>query len=110
MAGDWFDGGGTGVAVDTHALLEDKAVIKAIASMVDAGALVSLGTTSDGGALALTVTVDGRWRREYFRDLDGLMAWLAEAAPAVSDVAHRARGSDGRQTASAARGSRSRRS
>jgi hypothetical protein len=57
--------------------------------MVGAGALVSMGTTSDGGALGVTVTVDGKWRREYFRDEDELLAWLAQAVAAV----HSAKGS-----------------
>ena len=54
--------------------------------LVEAGALVSLGTTSDGGALGVTVTVDGRWRREYFRQADELTAWIAEALPAVQEL------------------------
>jgi hypothetical protein len=31
----------------------------------------------------LTVTVDGRYRREYFRDEDTMLAWIAQAIPAV---------------------------
>lgn len=79
---DWFDGAGSGGAVDVAALLDSKAG-ELLFAMVDYGALLSLGKTSDGGALGVTVTVDGRWRREYFRELEALMEWLAEAAPAV---------------------------
>jgi hypothetical protein len=82
---DWFDGNGTGDPVDVTKILDGLAAA-GIAEMVGAGALVSLGTTSDGGALGLTVTVDGRYRREYFRDEDTLLAWIAEAIPAVHDA------------------------
>lgn len=83
VAGDWFDGNGNGAAVDVHELVDAKLGMKALLDVVQEGALVSLGTTSDGGALGVTVTVDGRWRREYFRTADELTAWLAEALPAV---------------------------
>jgi hypothetical protein len=80
--GSWISGGGGGSAVDVTALLDVPAA-KAIAELCQLGALVSLGTTRDGGALGVTVTVDGEWRREYFRNADELMAWLAEAVPGV---------------------------
>lgn len=83
MADDWFDGGGSGSPVDVAALLDSVGVQEAVCCMLAAGALVSMGTTSDQGALGLTVTVDGRWRREYFRDADELKSWLGEALPAV---------------------------
>lgn len=89
MAGDWFDGNGDGHAVDVAAIL-DGLPTQGVVELVSAGALVSLGTTSDGGALGVTVTVDGRWRREYFRDGTDLAAWIAQALPAV----HEARGTD----------------
>ncbi len=79
---DWFDGNGSGNAIDAVKLLDSKAG-EGLHELVGAGALVSMGLTSDGGALGVTVTVDGRWRREYFRDEDALMAWVAEALPAV---------------------------
>jgi len=90
MAGDWLDGGGNGHSVDVHGAIDAQA-LKGILAMVEAGALVSLGTTSDGGALGITVTVDGRWRREYVRNADELKAYLAEAVPAVEDLAAAAR-------------------
>lgn len=79
---DWFDGNGDGSSVDVAELLDGLAS-QGVRELVDAGALVSLGTTRDGGALAITVTVDGRWRREYFREADALCAWIGEAIPAV---------------------------
>lgn len=80
---DWFDGGGSGKAADVQLLFDGHGVTEALIEIVQLGALLSLGTTSDGGAMGVTVTVDGRWRREYFRDADELQGWLAEALPAV---------------------------
>lgn len=82
MAGDWFDGAGQGGSIDPHEIA-GAAAVKPLLDIVAAGALLSLTTTSDGGALGVTVTVDGRYRREYFRSEDELVAWLAEAVPAV---------------------------
>jgi hypothetical protein len=87
VAGDWFDGNGNGSAIDAAAIVSGVPM-QGVLEMVDAGALVSLGKTSDGGALGVTVTVDGRWRREYFRNADDLGLWIAEALPAI----HEARG------------------
>lgn len=80
---DWFSGtSGSGSPVDVEAVMDSKAPA-ALWEIVQAGALLSLGTTSDGGALGVTVTVDGRWRREYVRSSEELEAWLSEALPAV---------------------------
>lgn len=93
---DWFDGGGSGKAVDVPALLDSDA-LGALLEVVQLGALVGLGTTSDGGALGVTVTVDGRWRREYFRDSEELVSWMAEALPAVRSAVEAASASSGRR-------------
>lgn len=100
--GDWFDGAGTGGQVNVAETMDDL-VIAGFQEIVAAGALLSLGTTSDGGALGVTVTVDGRWRREYFRDAESLQLWLAEAIPAVQSA-------KSAESASAGRGQRQRRS
>jgi hypothetical protein len=99
---DWFDEGGSGSAVDVIAML-DSGASDGLNAMVALGALVSLGITSDGGALGVTVTVDGRWRREYFRESEALTDWLKEALPAVSEACQA-------RAASAVRGTRQRRS
>lgn len=99
---DWFDEARGGARVDVPALL-DSSGGAALAELVGSGALVSMGLTRDGGALGVTVTVDGRWRREYFRDGEALTDWVAEALPAVRAAVEDARGS-------AEAGSRSRRS
>lgn len=74
---DWLDSGGNGSTVDVPALLDSRAS-DLLGVVVAAGALVSLGLTSDRGALGVTVTVDGRWRREYHRDADSLVTWLQD--------------------------------
>lgn len=79
---DWFEGSGNGNAVDVEAVMDSGAPV-VIWRIVAAGALVSMGTTSDGGSLGVTVTLDGRWRREYFRDSDELVSWLLGAADAI---------------------------
>lgn len=76
---DWLDGGAGGRSVDVAALLDSKAAELAW-RVVQAGALLSFGRTGDGGALGVTVTIDGRWRREYFRDSEELVEWLDGAA------------------------------
>lgn len=76
---DWLDGGGNGSTVDVSALLDSNAADNAW-RVVQAGALLSFGRTSDGGALGVTVTIDGRWRRDYFRDAEELTEWLSGAA------------------------------
>lgn len=84
MAVDWFDANGTGGAVDLAELL-DGAAAQGLREIADNGALVSFGLTSDGGAMHVTVTQDQRYRREYFRDRDTLLAWIGEAILATSD-------------------------
>lgn len=73
--GDWLDAGGSGSAIDVAALLDSKGG-EFLHEVAATGALVSLGLTSDGGALGVTVTVDGRYRREYFRTAEDLADWL----------------------------------
>lgn len=82
MSANWFEGSANGSAVDVAELLDGLGA-QGIRELVEAGALVSVGTTRDGGALALTVTVDGTWRRDYFRKQDEMLLWIAEAIPAV---------------------------
>lgn len=82
MADDWFDGSRSGGAVSCAEVL-DAGALDGVVRLVGAGALVSLGLSRDGGALACTVTLDGRWRREWFSDGEGLGQYLADALDAV---------------------------
>jgi hypothetical protein len=84
--GDWFDNNGSGQQVDLDGVL-DAGNLDLVIMLVRLGTLVSIATTSDGGALGVTVTSDGRWRREYFRDPEPLRDWLSGAAEAVRALA-----------------------
>lgn len=92
----WFDEAGNGKPVDVEAIW-DSGVPGLIAEIVAMGALVSIGTTSDGGTLGVTVTLDGKWRREYFRDSEEMTSWLVAARDAVSKEDRREPASNGRR-------------
>lgn len=81
---DWFEDG-SGQPVDVASVLDGTGVTEALSELVQLGALVSLGTTSDGGSLGLTVTLDGRWRRQYGRSVEDFTEWLVGAVAAVRD-------------------------
>lgn len=83
MPGDWFDGAGDGREVDAVALL-DSVSWERLRQLIDLGAMLTFAKSSDGGALGVTITVDGRWRREYFRDGEALDTWTEEAMVPVS--------------------------
>lgn len=85
IMGDWFTENGRGQRLDVSALLDSECG-DLLHGLVATGALVSIGLTSDGGALGVTVTVDGRWRRDYFRSSEDLGSWLEAALPAVTDA------------------------
>jgi len=93
---DWFEEGGASKAVDVATVM-DSGVPELLWRLVTAGALVSIGRTSDGGALGVTVTLDGRWRREYFRDSDEAVDLLLGAVEAVEAEAERLAASGGRR-------------
>lgn len=94
MRGDvgWLDGGTSGSPVDVTKCLDNSA-FRLVCEVIEAGALVSFGTTSDGGALGITITVDGAWRREYVRDETEFELLMSEAAPEVIEAATQARAS-----------------
>lgn len=102
---DWLDEGTAGKAVDVAAVMDSDAAPLAW-RVVQAGALLSFGRTSDGGALGVTVTIDGRWRREYFRDAEDLTEWLTGAAEFAEEVQAQEAASPSRRKRS--RGSRDR--
>jgi len=76
--------------LDVIALLDSKAGT-AVAEAVQAGALVSLALTSDGGALGVTVTVDSQPVRQYFRNEDELALWLTTGMPDIVEAVDAAR-------------------
>lgn len=68
------------------ATLLDATATEYIASLVQAGCLVSIYRTSDGGALGLSVTLDGEQEKEWFREPTELAEWLREVDQAVAEV------------------------
>lgn len=54
-----------------------------VVELCELGALVSVGSARDKGALSVTVTVGGEWDREWFRTEDELLEWLKEAVVVV---------------------------
>lgn len=88
--GDWFDSAGVGSAVDVPALLDSEAGAL-LHTVCGYGALVSLATTSDSGALGITITVDGRGKRQYFRKSEDLLDWLTEGLADIRAAAEEAR-------------------
>lgn len=99
---DWLDEGGRGQAVDVASLMDSSAAELAW-RVVAAGALVSFGRTGDGGALGVTVTVDGRWKRDYFRTSEELADWLTGAAEYVEGIAEELAASSARRKRSRGR-------
>ena len=79
---DWFSAGRNASPVNLPELW-DSIGMGHMQRVVAAGALVSLGLTSDGGAFHCSVTLDGQCRREYFRDPEDFGIWAAGAAEAV---------------------------
>jgi hypothetical protein len=83
-----------------------SAPLKRVAELVDMGALVSLSRSRDGGAVAVTVTWDGEWERQWFRSEADAILQLDEWAGMVGDL------SNGRESVppAARQGARKRRS
>ena len=98
----WFDEGGSGARLDVAALGDSRGATM-LWELVGHGALVSVGVTSDGGALGVTITVDGRWRREYFRDAESLDLWCEEAMAPVIEACEARRASSVPRTRSRSR-------
>lgn len=103
---DWFAAGTASAGLEVPALF-NAGVVDAFGNAVAAGALVSVGLSRDGGACGVTVTFDGRWRREWFRESGDLEDWLNGAAAFVTAEIAKA-GSSGQERATGARNGRRR--
>lgn len=64
----------------------DASAVEYIASLIAAGALVSLYRTRDGGAFGVAVTLDGEAEKEYHRTREELTEWLREVDQAVTEL------------------------
>ena len=80
---DFFATSNGAAAIDVPGFF-DSSVPDGIARCVALGLLVSVGTSRDRGAISVTVTNDGRHRREYFRRSEDAADFLRMAAEAVS--------------------------
>lgn len=99
---DWFEEAGHGSSADVAAMMDSDAPAL-LWRIVTAGALVSVGRTSDGGAVNVTVTYDSRYRREYFRDSEALVDWLKPAADFIEELAEADAASPARRSRSRSR-------
>jgi hypothetical protein len=83
----FFDDASTGGSpVDVEAMF-DSSALDSLWECVGRGAMVSIGTSRDGGALSVGVTCSGKLKREWFRESDALKDWMARAANAVGELA-----------------------
>jgi len=68
---------GARAPVDVGAVLE-PGTIEYLVSIIQSGALVSLGCTRDGGTMSVTVTIDGQYEREWVRTAEEACDFLRE--------------------------------
>lgn len=54
-----------------------------LVELVEMGALISIGSSRDKGAVKVTVTVAGEYDFEWFRSEEELLDWLREACVVV---------------------------
>jgi len=79
----FFDSGRSASLVDVSAVL-DATFTELLGELVGAGVLVSVGRSRDGGALSVTVTSGGQYRREWVRSDEECHAFLKEAVAALA--------------------------
>jgi hypothetical protein len=82
VAGGLFDNGAKPSVIDVGAFF-DSGVPQLCAELLSMGVLVSLGTTRDRGAVSITITTDGAFDREYFRNSSDAEDYLRNAGEAL---------------------------
>lgn len=83
----WNDSSTKG-RVDLASLL-DATSMEHLIDLVALGALVSFGTSKDGGALSVHVRCGDVKNREWFRSDEELHDWLSEGVTALREVESR---------------------
>jgi len=73
----FLNGSRANAAVDVGTVL-DASAWEYVVSIVTSGALVSLGRTRDGGAVSVTVTINGEYEREWCRQAEEASDFLRE--------------------------------
>lgn len=76
----WSGGGKRAGAVVDPATVLEPGVVGRLHELLALGALVSFGLSRDGGSMSATVTYNGEWDREWFRDPVELGAWFRDTA------------------------------
>lgn len=80
---DAFFAGATGASIaDVHAIFDSDLPVL-VAELVSMGILVSIGSTRDRGAISIGITMDGKRRREYFRDSPAATDFLRSAVESL---------------------------
>lgn len=79
----WSQGGKRAGSVVDPAVLLEPGVVTWLHALLSLGALVSFGLSRDAGSMSATVTYDGEWDREWFRDPVELGSWLSDAASRI---------------------------
>lgn len=74
---------GKGVQVLPFPEVLTASVWEYLVELVELGALISMGTSRDQGAVKVTVTVAGEYDFDWFRTEDELTDWLREAVNVV---------------------------
>lgn len=97
---------GAGAVIDLVAFF-DSDVMSEVWVVLELGAMVSIGTSRDGGAVMISVVDNGEWEKEYFRHVGEAVSWLQRVSQALRDRGHVAR-SDGGPVPQKARRTRSR--
>lgn len=85
----WSQGGKRAGAVIDPAVLLEPGNVGWLQALLALGALVSFGLSRDGGSMSATVTYDGEWDREWFRDPVELGGWLSDAAGRIEEFQRR---------------------
>lgn len=73
---------GNGKAQVNVSHLLDATTMEHLIALVELGALVSIGTSRDGGALSIHVKAGDIKNREWFRSDDELHEWLSDGVEA----------------------------
>ena len=78
---------GKGVVQLPFADVLDSTFLELLVELVELGALVSIGSSRDKGAVKVTVTVAGEYDFDWFRTDEELRDWLKEAVVVVGGLA-----------------------
>lgn len=64
----------------------NAAAVDVLHHLLESGALVSFGMARDGGSLSCTITFEGEWDRDWFREPDALVDWMADSYSAICEA------------------------